>query len=134
MPSQLVLITGPFLEGSDFTVAGRVCSAAEVVLFASDFTSWTYTIWNESQPGTPSIGSGGSAVPADILFSTLQLDGYWDGIDTIGYSMRHNVRASLFNTPHIGGNTYRIEYSMESAAHGSVKAVAVAQCVQMRST
>lgn len=135
MPSQVVQIAGSFLEGSHVTTVARVASAAEVTLFSSDFQSYAWSVWDDSDPGaTTPVASGSGNTMSDVMLSALQNDGYWDGTDTIGYTMRHTVPAASFSPTQIGGHTYRIEYLLTSSTHGVVPVVSIAQCLPMRST
>lgn len=116
------IATGTVFEGENAVVLARLVAADGSALTVSSFQdAVVLTVWDVTADSPPSQVYTVTLAKGDVLFSSLQTDGYWT-IDGTGYNFRHTVTAaSAFPK---GGRTYRCEYKLTGIDNAEIWVVA----------
>lgn len=64
-------------------------------------------------------GGNGTEAQATV-YTTLQTDGYWGGLDTEGYNVLVRINSSGIGYILEGGNTYAIEVILNTTSYGKI--------------
>jgi len=113
--------TGTVFEGESAVNLARLVAADGSALNQSSFQdSVALKVFDVTADTPPSEVWTTTLAKGDVVFSTLQTDGYWT-IDGIGYNFRHTVpAASAFPK---GGRTYRCEYTLTGIDNAKIRVV-----------
>ena len=130
------IIEGSFVEGEDIYLVARPTTADGQSLVHSAGTP-TVTDWEiylyDKDSSTPNVAiySLTAQAPGTAFFSSLQTDGFWDGLDEKGYSFRISIPAGGFTA--IGGHVYRAEVKVNTISFAMVPLRFLLTCEAMTS-
>lgn len=117
------IATHEVFEGENAVILARLVAADGSSLTGSSFQdSVALKVWDataDTPPGTAIWST--TLAKGDVVFNTLQTDGYWT-IDGTGYNFRHTVPASSAFPK--GGRTYRCEYTLTGIDNALIRVVA----------
>lgn len=113
--------TGTVFEGENAVNLARLVAADGSALNGSSFQDAVgLQVWDVTADTPPSQTYTVTLAKGDVVFSSLQKDGYWT-IDGVGYNFRHTVAASLAFPK--GGRTYRCEYTLTGIDNAKIRVV-----------
>ena len=141
MSSGVYIPTGSVLEGNDVWIVQRIVLPDGEPLKASDIATDTNIHVHVFDLSLGQNSSRGeivfedldlSASDGDILFNTLQTDGYWNGLDEEGYNFRYQLQYGSSHDapagPHmIGGRRYLVEFDVNTDDYGRIRFASVIQ-------
>jgi hypothetical protein len=110
-------ITGYVFVGGSAVTLARIEKADGTALVQADVSSITYTVYQLPVGESPAAVEGHTDAPLvieDVIFDTLQTDGYWTA-DATGYNFRHEVDVTehdAFTAFTTAQANHRIEYKI----------------------
>lgn len=104
------------LEGESVGLAARPLGLDGSVIYAADVDAVTLRIYRLDGQGDVLVYEE-ELEPTEVMYAALQLDGYWS-VDEDGYTLRYVLPREA---PQLAsGRMYRLEFTLDTSAHGLI--------------
>ena len=127
-------------EGGWITTVARIDTPDGTRLVQAEVSEITLRVFNRSTATRPSepICPNATLLAADVVFDTLQTDGYWnaDLAGSLGYNFRHTMKPGVHpweNAELRGGEKYQLEYTIDTALFGPLRVIHVVDVLEVLS-
>lgn len=128
--SDLTKIQGEIWEGSDFTIVARVSGPDGAALTQDDVASYAVTVFDlDSDTPSTAIYETTSSTESEVIYSTLQKDGWWTA-DGTGYNFKYTLKEATMSSVDLeGGHRYAVEVklTMETSRNATGDAFVMAE-------